>query len=386
MDKKYFFERNLLALSTGSPEVCSLLPGAETTRNRYKFLESRSGEIVPALTDNNGVSHPLHSIMDPRREAKRLIDSAESGGFLVILGLGGGYYAEAALERDDTSLVLVIEHDINGLAELLCQRDYARLFGNPRFRLIADVADDELKEYILSLYRPVLHGGIRVIPLRSRTSLDNEYFAKAGKIIEAAIELISSDYSTQSLFGTRWFSNIIRNLKPAGDFHVSLPPVNSVAVIAAGPSLESQLDTLRNKRKERFLIAADTSLPCLLQQGIKPDAVISIDCQHISYYHFMDGLPEDALLFLDLASPPLLSSRTKNPLFFSGGHPFTRYISKVYRSLPELDASGGNVTYAAISLAEYLGAREIELYGADFSYPEGVTYARGTYIYPFFEK
>jgi hypothetical protein len=32
-----------------------------------------------------------------------------------------------------------------------------------------------------------------------------------------------------------------------------------------------------------------------------------------------------------------------------------------------------------------LGAREIELYGADFSYPLGKTYTRGAYIYPYFE-
>jgi hypothetical protein len=50
-----------------------------------------------------------------------------------------------------------------------------------------------------------------------------------------------------------------------------------------------------------------------------------------------------------------------------------------------VDASGGNVTYAALSLAEKLGARTIEIYGADFSYPLGMTYARGTYIFPYFE-
>jgi hypothetical protein len=51
-----------------------------------------------------------------------------------------------------------------------------------------------------------------------------------------------------------------------------------------------------------------------------------------------------------------------------------------------LDTSGGNVTYACLSLAETLGARRIHVYGADFSYPKGKVYARGTYIYPFFEK
>jgi hypothetical protein len=147
-----------------------------------------------------------------------------------------------------------------------------------------------------------------------------------------------------------------------------------------------QIPALKKKREDLFLIAADTSLPCLLSRGVRPDAVVSIDCQHYSYYHFMGGLPEGVLLFLDLASPPLVASRSPRPYFFSGGLPLTRCLSRVWRPLPELDTSGGNVTYAAVSLAEKLGARTIELYGADFSYPMGITYARGAYVYPYFEK
>jgi len=384
MENSYYFDRNLLALSQKNPELCSRLSGAETTLNRYKFLESRSGEVIPAWVDSLGAAHPLHSIMDPKREAKRLIESMKNEGFLVLLGLGGGYYAEAALEQNETEMVLAVEYDINGLAELLCHRNYAHLFGDPRFRLLADAGEEELEQQILNMYQPVLYGGIKVIPLRSRTSLDTKPFTSAGNAIERAIDKISADYSVQAYFGNRWFSNIIRNLGPAGEFQETLPPISKAAVTAAGPSLSLQIGRLREKRKEFFLIAADTSLPCLLNEGIKPDAVISIDCQHISYYHFMDGLPPETFLFLDLASPPLLASLSQKRQFFSGGHPLTRYISKYYRSLPELDTSGGNVTYAAISLAEQLGAREIELYGADFSYPEGISYARGTYIYSYF--
>ena len=386
MDKSYFFDRNLLALSQKNPGLCSALTAAETTHNRYKFLESRNGDVIPAWVDSTGAAHPLHSIMDPKKEAKRLIDTAESGGFLILLGLGGGYYAEAALERDDIGMVLVIEYDINGLSELLCRQNYAHIFGDSRFHILADNTEAEVEAFILDMYRPVMYGGIRVIPLRARTGLDTIPYARAGNAIESAINRVSADYSVQAHFGKRWLSNILRNLRSAEEIHRALPPVRRAAVCAAGPSLTMQIKGLREKRKELFLIAADTSLPCLLYEGLTPDAVISIDCQHISYYHFMDGIPEGVFLFLDLVSPPLLSSCSGKPMFFSGGHPLTRYISRSWKALPELDTSGGNVTYAAVSLAEQLGAREIELYGADFSYPWGISYAKGTYIYPFFGK
>jgi hypothetical protein len=99
----------------------------------------------------------------------------------------------------------------------------------------------------------------------------------------------------------------------------------------------------------------------------------------------MNGVPEGLPLFLDLASPTTLAKLSERPYFFSSGHPLTRYVASRMRAYPQLDTSGGNVTHAAVSLAEYLGAGVIDIYGADFSYPFGKSYARGTYIYPYFD-
>ena len=361
-------------------------------KKRYIFQKARSGESVPALVDSTGRIQPLHSMVDPRREARRLIDTVKNEGFLVLLGLGGGFYAEAALERDDIEVILIVEYDKNELDELFCFRDYSRLLSDPRVRLLTDKSAEEIKQHILELYKPVLHNGIRVIPLRARTDFKPKAFALAAEAIQAAIDQLSADYSVQAHFGKRWFSNIIKNISNWTNEQNVLPNVNDYifAVCAAGPSLSQQIEQLKEKRRKLFIIATDTSLPCLLYEKIIPDAVISIDCQHISYYHFLEarnsGLPQDIPLFLDIASPPLLLSLFHKHYFFSGGHPLTSYFSQVYGAIPELDCSGGNVTYAALSLAEQLGGKKIELYGSDFSYPHGVTYARGAYIYSFFES
>jgi uncharacterized Rossmann fold enzyme len=389
LNKQFFFERNLLALSTLNPGLCSRLSGAETTLNRYKFLESRSGEIVPALIDAAGGAHPLHSLVDPRREGERLISTIGGEGFLIFLGLGGAYAAEAALERAGICRVLVIDYDINGAAELLCSREYISVLGDPRFCLMIDPSGGELETYILENYQPVLSGGIRVLPLRGRTEFEGPRFQAAGEAVQNALVKVSADYSVQAYFGTRWFSNIIRNLKNSGIQDGPFPPVREAAICAAGPSLDAQIPLLAEQRRGKtrggpFIIAADTSLPSLLQAGLEPDAVVSIDCQHISYYHFMAGMPPHIPLFLDLASPPLLASRSSRPIFFSGGHPLGVYISRRWRPVPLVDTSGANVTYACLSLAETLGAEDIVIYGADFSYPQGQVYSRGTYIYPYF--
>jgi hypothetical protein len=348
-------------------------------------------------------------MVDPRREGERLLSTLKDEGFLVFLGLGGAYAVEAALDRPDISRVLAIEYDLNGVAELFCGREYAKILGDSRFSLLVDPAPPAIEAAILDRYWPALYRGIRTFPLRARIEQDIPRFNAAAGIIQASIEKVSSDYSVQAHFGARWFSNIIRNLKTAGSLRQSAAPVRvaalreaaaheaaireaairEAAICAAGPSLDSQLALLaerKAKQGETFIISADTALPALLDFGIEPDAVVSIDCQHISYYHFIGRVMRNIPLFLDIASPPLLAGLSPCPFFFSGGHPLALYISREWRPLPRIDTSGGNVTYACLSLAESLGAKRITVYGADFSYPRGRVYARGTYIYPFFEK
>jgi hypothetical protein len=82
----------------------------------------------------------------------------------------------------------------------------------------------------------------------------------------------------------------------------------------------------------------------------------------------------------------MLCGITTTPVFFSSGHPLARYAASSWRPFLQLDTSGGNVTYACLSLAQNLGAKDITLFGADFSYVRSRSYARGTYIYPFFER
>jgi hypothetical protein len=394
-DMKDFLEANLLALSTVNPQLFSRLAGRNTAKTSgcYTFSVSRSGETVPVFSAPSGNSKPLHSMIDPKREAQRLVSTITGEtGFVVFLGLGGGFAPQEALENTPAQ-VLVIDFCLDSIAQLFSAMDYTRLLKDGRFSLLVDPDNDEIYDFIITNYRPSICGGVKSILLRTRTELDLDLFDAASKVIQEAIETVSSDYSVQAHFGIRWFSNIIRNLKTAEtateNFTQKYPesPVFETAIVAAGPSLDQQLTALAEyKSRKVFIICSDTALPVLLHHGIEPDTVVSIDCQHISYYHFIGCKMDNIPLVLDIASPPLLCGLSSSPLFFTGGHPLAQYVSANWQPFPYLDTSGGNVTYACLSLAENLGAQRITLFGADFSYINSRTYARGTYIYPFFEK
>ncbi|MCL2213606.1 MAG: DUF115 domain-containing protein [Treponema sp.] len=358
---------------------------------RYIFTKARSGETVPAIVLPSGETKNLHSMIDPKREAHRLVSAiTEDIGFFIFLGLGGGFAPQAALETTNARII-VIDFDKDGIQDLLASGNYTRLLNNDRFSLLIDPSCEVIKNIILENYKPALMGGIKTIPLRSRTEQNTEEFEKAFGAIQEAIEITGSDYSVQAYFGIRWFSNIIRNIKNINKnnnvFFENKKQIRDAAIIAAGPSLDHQLTSLKDaKEKGFFIISSDTALPALLHNGIEADAVVSIDCQHISYYHFLGCNLRCIPLILDIASPPSFTELSHSPVFFSSGHPLSVYICEYWRPFTRLDTSGGNVTYACLSLAETLGMRNIILYGADFSYINSSSYARGTYLNPYFSK
>ena len=404
-------EHNLARLAAAHPALAVRIRSARPDP-RFICLEARSGDRVPAVRSSAGDA-PLHSLYDPRQESRRLVQAAGGNGFLAFCGLGGGFHIEAALEDPRTLGVLVIEKDESVLRSLFGQIRFDRLLQDPRVTIAVGLG--EIRPGVLFSWKPAVMGGMRLVPLRSWCGQEKEFFDAAASEIETCIEMVRADYGVQSHFGKRWFSNILRNLPrvtaapqpPLSDIAAATPAVAAgmppavaagmppavaagmppavAAVTAAGPSLERHLASLSARRRELMIVAADTSLPALLRSGVQPDVVLSIDCQVYGYHHFLQGLPARTSLYLDLASPPALARRFPSAHFVASGHPFARYLGSRWIRLPAIDTSGGNVAHAAVSLARALGAQRIEVYGADFAYPSGKPYARGTYLYDFFQ-
>ncbi len=377
-----FLQRNLLAVSATDPALADRISKSPADPDVRREL-ARTGAPVPVLTRESGPL-ALHSRMDPEREAERLAAAYPGGGYIVFLGLGAGYGIRPFLDRPATGGILVVEYSLGLLRAIFEGFDLAPLLSDRRVRLLVDPDEATLERTIFEAFIPILTGDLSAVPLRSRVDADPGRFSEAVEAVRRVISRVSDDYSVQAFFGRRWFSNTVRNLYASEKTVRPLAPIREAVVTAAGPSLDDLAPELESARKGRYLIATDTSMGALLARGILPDAVVSIDCQHISYYHFLNPVPGEVPLVLDLASPPSVARRARRVHFFSSGHPFCRFVSAHFRPFPSLDTSGGNVTHAAVSLADTLGARRIFLYGADFSYPLGASYARGTYIHRYF--
>jgi hypothetical protein len=384
MSTPSLLERNLLALSAHHPELGRIITRTDPDPT-VRFIKSRTGFKIPAYAVS-GKSIQLHSTVDPVKEGQRFHTNFHGAGYVVFLGLGGGYQVQPFIESTDSSRIIIIEKEASFLRTVLEHLDIRPLLLDPRVRLLVGRAPENLKGFLLSDYLPAIYGDLKTVPLRPAVQAGGAYYTELMEAIHDLIGMVADDYTVQAQFGKKWYVNTLANLPKVEESTVTVKPVHRAFITGAGPSLESQIPELRKIRDSGFLIASDTSLPALLRYDLTPDLVISIDCQLVSYHHFLQGLPADVPLLLDLASPPVLTRLNSQNAFFTSSHPFSLYLSSHWRPLPYIDTSGGNVAHAAVSTARFLGAREIYLLGVDFSYPEGKAYCRSTYLYPFFRS
>jgi len=147
-------------------------------------------------------------------------------------------------------------------------------------------------------------------------------------------------------------------------------------VLAAGPTLASHYPALQKARAQSggpLLIAVDTALRPLLDNGIKPDFVVSIDrliCSRVLPGERSDGI---GLVYFPVLENQLLCSwqggryaaYSRSPLF-----------DQLAKSIPKgLLHSDGSVLHSAVDLAVKMGAVQVSLFGADFSFAQGREHA-----------
>ncbi|MFW5883838.1 MAG: 6-hydroxymethylpterin diphosphokinase MptE-like protein [bacterium] len=349
--------------------------------------DHRPDEVVVNARDGspvNGIGRArrpalFHSGYAPLREADRLADTAGNAGCAVVLGMGMAYHIRAISRRG--CRVLLVEPDLRLLRSALERVDLTDLL---RSGSLTITDPDDLDRAIPARYVPAVHGDLSVVELPGRVSAEPDAFVPLRDAVGRVVERLRSDLAVQAKFGLRWMRNTILNVPDAHAVPLPTWEGRPVRVAAAGPSLADSIPELA-AASSSALVAVDTALPVLLAHGVRPDLVVSIDCQLPTYHHYLTaGFPRIPVA-AELSLPPSLFARfaVSHPL--RSDHPLHTLLRLLGLDLPYLDARGGNVTQAAVDLVSRLGAAEVGVYGADFSYPDGETYPRASYVHRLFD-
>lgn len=384
-------KENLEILKTRFPEVYEALSKSSPSGN-IRFLPARNGAPIPYERQGSREG-PLHSAVAPQREGERALKIVGEAGFVLCYGLGAGYHL-SRLVLDERREILLLLDGAERLLAFLSGADLRPILASPRLGLILDPEPRRIKEAIWGRYLPGLHGSFASLSLAGIQAQRRERIAEINRIAQEALAKVKSDYSVQAHFGRIWTRNCLANLgllnpeiqASQTEAVAALDRNLTVVLVGAGPSLTENLERIERERREQprqFLVAADTALPPLLETGIRPDLVFSIDAQAYTLLHAEHPDARKIPWMVPLTAPPSLTRTLEKPLFFAGGTPLEQLVARGI-GLSSYDTSGGNVFQTALDWIGKTGFTRLILYGADYLNLNGIPYATGSYVYRWF--
>lgn len=352
------------------------LAGANGKGATFSIERAATGD--PSLRVNGILAH---SIRDPRREARKLAETFRGDGPLVILGLGLGYVAEAAIELDQDRPIIIVERDLDSLALAFRERDLSFLIIREGTVFVVGGPPDGVLAAL-----DAFNGIAKVVSNRAIRALDEAWFDAVESAVHTWTAKDEINAATLKRFAKRWVRNLAANLDSIRD----LPGVARLAgcatglptlIIAAGPSLDEVLPFLPALSRRCIIIAVDTALRAITAAGVEPDFVLVVDPQFWNARHLDHcSAPRSVLISESTVYPSVLRS-TERPAFgraflCASFFPLGRFIEDRVDAKGELGA-GGSVATTAWDFARVLGASPLWVAGLDLSFPDLKTHFRG---------
>ncbi len=334
----------------------------------------------------------LHSQYDPVNEAKRWAESQvpPHGSVAVLIGWAFGYHVIEWIKQygKDIEAVVVVEPEPALFHESLSRIDLRSLTNTPRLEFVLGTTGEEFYQALLKFMEFVLSADLLVIPLPFVDIYPNSFFEVIRSEIQKLMSTKKQMLTHMAEQGYRCQENIICNLPHMircllpHDIHKSIPNQPAI-IVAAGPSLDKNINTLHRAQNHAWIFAVDTSLRILQQHGIEAQFVVTKDPTENNRLHFegMNNI-ESPMLAFDPQVLPDIPQRFSGPKIClpNRNHAIHHHLRGLELTAADETPLSTNVAVAAFNLAVLMGCNPIIFAGLDlcFSNLEGRSHAAGS--------
>jgi len=253
------FDKNIKALEVKNRELSAELKTVSS--DAIEVLESKTGDFVPCLAGEQGRKLFLHSRVDPLREAERFISGIDISGRDLIIVLGFGYHCVELLKKTSPEVnVIAIEKYIALLKKAFECRDFSDIISAENFFIITDPSED----FLSGFFRGKSSRNVLFITHRGSSQVYPGYYQNMLSVIKSHISTKDVNIATLARFEKSWVSNTTRNIGiisgscGADTFFNKFTGMPAI-IAAAGPSLSSSMDFIKDNTHRAVVIAVDTS-------------------------------------------------------------------------------------------------------------------------------
>lgn len=338
------------------------------------FAVSRFGEYyLPSINRNTFEKIDSTSLYNERfKQALSKPDTLH-----IIIGLDSGLLANYVMERplaDGAKFIFVELPEVLSMLSIDIPEHLADE--------ISVISFDELNETIADIRNNVFLVKGKYAIHRS-IAVDGNYlepYSELNAEVEKKVEHESFSLGTafnQKLFIKTQLTNVAENLQPASVLRGQFNDKTCI-VLGGGPSLDNNIDWIKANADRLVIIAASRIVGKLIKLEIKPDIIVSVDPQSISFdvNKELMSLEHDTLLVYSYHVTPQIIGQWRGAALYTG----SRLPWNSDHDNNNIESVGPTVTNSAIEIAREMGFSQILLCGVDFCHSQsGITHTAGTY-------
>ena len=343
--------------------------------NAISIEDTLSG--YPTLKSHSCGDRYLHSNEDPMKEGYELAKEAfdPKAYNYSIWGMGLGYHIVELMEITNDAPDIYVYDNESYLFEIAREGLlglWQKKLNSPKIHMIYDPDSTKFMDSLNREHNRIfIHmPSVYKLPEKNPNEINQKNVLKKLQIYLTSFEQ-SKDY-----INLNFYQNIKNIDNYAEELFGSFQNKHSV-IIAAGPSLDKNIDVLKNFIDEGLQInvfAVGTVLKKLLNKGITPDAIFFMDANPRIYEQIEDITSIDANIIIDSTAYYKIGENYKGPKYIACQKGFEQ-AEKLGHVLFE---TGHSVLTLALDFAIQTRSKSITLMGCDLAFTGGLLHASDT--------
>ncbi len=349
----------------------------EKSRDNRNIFKVKYNEKFRYIGSKYNTQKDIENFMSKFKDIK--IDT-----LIIVFGIGTGeHILELMKILNDFNRVLIVEPDVRVLKAFLNLESSKIILKDNKISVVK--TDKETLAYLLQNFIQS-EGNFNNFVLSIYSNYDklyeNEYlfFLREFKNVLRSYESNAvTEYLLNKKFMDAYLSNIryISESYTINEFKDKFKGYTAI-IVSAGPSLDKNIDKLRNLDDNALIICGNRTLAPLLKLGIKPHFMCSIDCSNLIYDMTKNYLDENIpLVFTETTNSKLVKNQVGKKIFFRYAGAKTD-IESIFDKKIDTIYFGGSVAHNCMDFARYLGCSTIILIGQDLAYTDNESHAEST--------
>lgn len=377
-----YFEMNLEYIKNYNVHLYNKLEKLDINANSNKLdsiesVDTKDGNKAVYISFNS-VTYRLNSIYRPIEEAKKWAEQfkfTNINTIVTMFGFGNGIFAKALLENmGEKDVLLIYEPCYEIFLHVLHNYDLSGLLMSKKVFLFIEGINDVDFHQALNQILDITNLKTQIQSIYPNyDNIFKESFYKFYDNLKESITTVRVNLNTTIHFGQRYIENNLKNLQYLNnssslfDLKEAITTEVPAIVVAAGPSVQDNIEELKRAKGHAVIFAVDRVLDYLLNSGLEPDFVVTIDPKKdLKYFTERTDVTIPLLCYMESNQDILNIHKGKKIICTNGGFIDNLYIQE--KKTPPFLIPSGSVAIVAYSACIKLGFKRVILVGQDLAY------------------